>query len=400
MKVLTKLAWRNIYRNKRRTVLTISMMTLGYVLFSFFISLADGAYNDIIEKFIRERTGNIQIHRQGYLDNPRLNQTIKDYNKIISKHIHPHKLSYSLRVKSGALAFGEKKSMGVEVIGLEPQLESKITTLKDRVNVGEYLSIDQVVIGKKVAEVLKLKLKDQLVLISQAADGSIANDVFMIGGIIRPDSGSESFDDRVVYMPLIMAQHFYALDEKVHEIVLKSKTDERLLAKQLNDALPDGLKASTWQEVEKEFYRAMQVDRKGDLIGRMIFMLVVVIGVLNTILMSILERKKEFAVLKALGTRPNNIFFLITLETLIMAVISVTVGAILALIINGYFSVVGIEFTPFEYGGMRFDKMVATLNMRSFVIPGLTIIGSAVFVSMFPAYMAAKVIPFEAMRKL
>lgn len=374
------------------------MMTLGYVLFSFFISLADGAYNDIINKFIKERTGHIQIHRLGYLETPRLNQTIKNYPEIISKLITTRNIPYSLRLIGGALAFSKNKSIGVEVIGVIPELESKLTTLKSRVNIGKYFPANHIIIGKRIAELLELNLGNQLILISQGADGSVANDIFHVGGIIS--SQDESFDDSVVYMPLEMAQDFFSLYNQIHEIALRTHQEPTILAQSLNQLLSKDLKANTWQEVEKDFYRAMQVDRKGDMIGQSIFIVVVVIGVLNTILMSILERNKEFGVLKAIGTRPITIFSLITLETFLMSIISVILGIICALFINGYFSIVGIDFTPFEYGGMRFDKMFTTLNVRCFVLPALTIIGSSIMVSIFPALKAARVFPIEEMRKI
>jgi putative ABC transport system permease protein len=376
------------------------MMTFGYILFSFFISIADGAYGDIIQKFIQERTGHIQVHREGYLDTPRLTKSIKGYQEIRNQLKGEDVRGISARIRGAALAFGEKKSLGVQIVGIEPDVETNVTTIKKRVNVGSYLDSDsKVVIGKKISEVLKVEVGDTFIMISQGADGSIANDIFEIGGIIAPKG--EGIDDSTVYMTIPRAQEFLTLYGRVHELAIAlDGADEVELTEKINRILPKELVANSWQDVEKDFYRAMQADRKGDVIGRMIFMIVIAIGVLNTILMSILERKREFGVLKAIGTRPTGIFGLITLETAMMSSISIIIGFFLALGLNYYFSIVGIPMDAFEYGGMRFDKMVATLNLRCFIIPLFTILGSSLFVSVFPAIKAARVTPVDAMRDI
>lgn len=398
--LLLKLAIRNISRNKRRSFLTITMMAFGYILFSFFISLGDGAYGNIIDKFIRERTGHFQIHANNYLDNPRLNRSIKDYNKLMEELSQVEDIkAIAPRIHGGALAFGEKKNLGVEIVGVDKLKEPKVTTLAERVNKGEFLTEGAVVVGKKIAKVLELNLGSELVLISQGADGSVANDIFIVGGIIDPED--DSIDDNVVYMTIAQAQQFLFLPGQVHELTIGLvKMNTNKIAQELKSKLPKKLELNSWQVVEKDFYKAMEADRAGDVIGRFIFMIVIAIGVLNTVLMSTLERMREFGVLRAIGTRPNIIFGLITLETGTMAMIGIFIGFFISLVLNYYFSIYGIQMEPFEYGGMKFDKMVAVINLRSFVIPLYTVLFSSLFVSIFPALKAARVIPAKAMREI
>lgn len=395
--IILKLAWRNILRNRRRTIFTISMMSFGYVLFSFFIAMADGAYSNIINQFINARTGEIQIHKGDYLDNPKLYKTISKYKKIGKKL---ESLGYvqgnTPRIHGGALAFHENKTIGAVVWGVDFEAESKLTTLKKRITIGSIpFGGRGIIIGKKIAKVLKMKLNDELILISSGADGSIANDKFIVKGIISPKEGSQ--DDFMVYMSLESAQDFYSMWGQVHSIMVR--TSEKLdTFKQLN--LGNDLTISSWKEVEADFYKAMLADKKGDQISRYLIMLLVAIGVLNTVLMSIMERTKEFGVLKAIGTKPILLFELIVLETIMIACLSIGFGIIVAYGVNTYFSIKGISFEkPIEYGGMVFSNMRAVVDLHVFTSPIGIVFITAILVSLYPAYKAAKIIPVEAMRE-
>lgn len=394
--IILKIAWRNILRNKRRTLLTVSMMTFGYVLFSFFIALGDGAYKNIINQFINARTGELQIHSGDYLESPKLYKTIPKFKRIIktlemSKDIR----GVAPRIHGSALGFYKNKTVGATVWGVDFKKEEKLTTLKSRITSGSFpTSYSEVVIGKKIAKVLKLDIGGELILISSGADGSIANDKFIVKGIIAPQETGQ--DDFMVYMQLPTAQDFFSMWGQVHSLVIRTTLVHDDFSK---FHLDKQLTISTWKEVESDFYKAMLADKKGDVIGRFIIMLVVAIGVLNAVLMSILERRKEFGVLKAIGTKPSQLFLLITIETLIIGFISICFGFVLAFGVNTYFSIYGIEMKePIRYGGMVFKEMKAIVELDGFLNPAWVIIITSFVVSLYPAYKAAKTIPVEAMR--
>lgn len=399
--MLLKISLRNIFRNKRRTTLTVGMMVFGYVLFSFFLSLGEGAYGDIITQFINARTGEIQIHEEDYLENPKLYKAIDHYKPLLKKlESHDYIKSVAPRVKGHALAFLNNKTMGAVIMGIDARQEFKVTTLLKRLTYGRFFqsnSDPSIVIGRKVAKTLKASLGDQIIFISSGADGSIANDKFKVIGII--DSGQSGLDDRMVYMPINLAQEFFSLWGRVHEIVVRTQHKKyKEVAILLKESLDKKLSVSTWEEVEKDFFKAMEADKKGNLMARLIIMLVVAIGVLNTVLMSIMERQREFGILKALGTPPKFLFFMITFETFFIGVFSIIIGTIIAFIVNYYFSIHGIPFDNIEYGGFSFNEMRTTLEPIVFIIPSYVIIFVSVVVSLFPAMKAARVIPVEAMR--
>jgi ABC-type lipoprotein release transport system permease subunit len=404
MRLILKMAFRNIFRQRRRSMLTGLMMAGGFLLFSLSIGLADGSYANIINVFIRDHTGHLQIHRQGYLDRPSLYKTIADPQRIMAELLAmPHVLSLAPRLFSPALAFVEKKTTGVQVIGIDPVRESETTNLVHKITQGRFFAgppAAEIIIGSGLAEVLGLKLGDELSLVGQGADGSIANDNFKVIGILSKSGGA--FDRMNCYMALATAQNFLALDDRVHEIavLLDDQAPAREMAAAIAQKLRDpSLDVEPWQVVEREFYHAMQVDLKGNYVSQLIIMLIVAIGVLNTVLMSILERTREFGVLRAMGTRPPAVFRLIVYETALLSLLAISAGAGLSLALNYYFSVHGITMpTPIEWGGMRWDTMLSQVSWKTLWQPGLVTFLSAVAVSVPPGIRAARIAPVQAMR--
>lgn len=391
--MLLKLAQRNIFRNRRRTFLTVSMMVCGYVLVSLFIAWADGAYGEIISQFINARTGEAQIHFKDYLEEPKMYKAIADYEGLLS-HLesNPSVLSMSPRVKGGALIFLNTKNFHANVVGIDFDKEIAATNFLRRIpidsgSIGKNSYV--IVLGEKVANALKAVVGDEVMLLSSGADGSIANDLFKVIDIARGDRAK--IDEMNVYIPINVAQEFFSLPGKVHEIMLRTK------GKLADLNLPTDLTLSGWKEIEKDFYKAMEADRKGDNVARFIIMVLVALGVFNTVLMSVMERMREFGVLKAIGTNPSFLFKMIVLENIIVGALSIVIGTILALAVNYYFSKHGITFgETFEYGGFEFNEMKAVMELRSYILPSIVILVTSIFVSLYPAYRAAKIPAIEA----
>ena len=403
--LIVKMAFRNIFRQRRRSILTALMMTGGFALFSFSVGMADGMYGNIIDMFTRDHTGHVQIHAAGYLDRPSLYKTIDQVPRL-ERRIRSvdHVVGVTARVYGPALAFAGKKTNGTQIIGVDPKNEPQTTRIKTKIARGKFFSDSQsgqIILGAGLAEVLEVEPGGEVALISQAADGSIANDVFTVTGIMNKDSNT--FDRMNCYLPLAVAQQFLALGDRVHEIVILlddqhyARQTAVRIAKAINN--PD-LVVEPWQEVEKAFYRAMQVDLKGNYITQFVIMLIVAIGVLNTVLMSILERTREFGVIRAMGTRPRAVFSLIVMETSFLCFMALALGALISLGLIHYFSLHGIKLpTAFTYGGMTWDTMTARLSVKAFWQPALVTFLAAVLVSLFPAIRAARIKPTAAMSK-
>ena len=399
-----KIAFRNIFRQKRRTILTALTMIVGFALSSVFIGWSDGAYSDIIAMFTQNRIGHIQVHRGGYLDKPSLYKTMSDYESI-GQTIGSVKgvEVWTPRVYSAGLGSVGEKTTTVQIIGIDVGREIKATRFDKKIVDGWEISAQparEAVLGKGLARILSATVGGEIVIVSQGADGSIANELYEIVGVA--ESGDDITDRMACYLHIRDAQELLVLEGRSHEIVVivSNINDVLKITKTIEANLADStLNVAPWHEVAKSFYRAMQADQQGDAIGRIIIMLIVAIGVLNTVLMSVLERTSEYGVLKAIGTKPRQIFWLVICEVLIIALGSIVVGAGLGASINHLLSIYGITMPEeFTYGGIKFQTMYAEVNARSLIIPAITVILSAGIVSIFPALKAARILPARAMR--
>ena len=425
------LAFRNILRNKRRSLFTIISLGGGYFLLSIMLSMSEGSYNHIINVFTRDHTGHIQIHKQDYLQRASLYKTIDNIDELLtSLQQVPQVLSIAPRIYGPSLAYGKNKTFPANVIGISPQHEAQTTFLKHKVQQGQYLTTGitasgyfPAMIGYSLAKNLRLNVGDELVLISQGIDGSIANDIFEVTAIVGT---ADSFERLNVYLSLTAMQTFLSMkNTSVHELAmsLKHQSDAEKVAQQLQHYL-DGLFSNTstskdltlsshspakekqpqltvspWQVVESSFYNSMQADKKGNYISMAIIIFIVSIGVLNTILMGTLERTREFGVLKAIGTRPLALFKLIMLESFILAIISCFFGALLALPFNYWLAVVGIAMPePIDMGGITFATLLGEVSYFVMGLPLLVVIGSTLCVSLIPAIRAARIVPLKALQ--
>ncbi len=402
--IILKIAFRNIFRQRRRSILTALSMFGGFFLSAFFIGFSDGSYNNIIDMFTKNSLGHIQIHESTYLSNPSLYKTIDNFEVIRKKLSQIDKIdSFTPRIFSAGIVSVGEKSSGVKIIGIDPSKEIKTSNFDKKIVSGRVFSsekVKEVIIGKGLAKILKASLNEELVVISQGADGSIANDAYKIVGFSK--SGNDMEDRITMYIPLLEARELLALEGRVHEIAI-TVSDLSGVA-DVTDTIrksigSDKLSVDPWQVFAKSFYNAMQADVAGMWVMLLIIMFVVAIGVLNTVLMSVLERRREFGVLKAIGTKPLDIIKLILTEINILAMICIALGTIAGLGINYYFSKHGISMPePITYGGMKFQYMTSEINLRSFLIPTFTVLLSASIVGLFPAIKAARTDPAKAMR--
>ena len=402
--MMLKIAFRNIFRQKRRTVLTALAMIVGFTLSSVFIGWSDGAYSDIISMFTRNRIGHIQVHHTGYLDKPSLYDVIDSYESIGEKIAGVEGVeAWTPRIYSAGLGSVGDKTMGVQIIGVDVGREVRATRFDQKITSGAIFSetaAREAILGVGLARILKADVGDKIVLVTQGTDGAIANDLYTIIGIA--ESGDKATDRMVCYLHIDDAQDLLVLDGRVHEIAVLVEVLDRVpkitaaIEIQIDDTT---LEVSPWQVVAKSFYRAMQADRQGDLIGRMIIMLIVAIGVLNTVLMSVLERTREYGVLKAMGTKPRQIFGVVVIEVAFIALGSIVIGALFGASLNYLLSIYGISLPQeFSYGGIVFQTMYAAVTVRSLAIPAVTVLVSAILVSLFPAIRAARIAPAAAMR--
>jgi len=404
--VMLKIAFRNIFRQKRRTLLTALSMFGGFVLAAFFIGWSDGTYSNIINLFTSSQTGHIQVHHKDYLDRPSLYKTVDQLPRIAEQLAAIEGVkSWAPRLYSAGLASVGEKTAGVRIIGIDPAREIRTTDFHKKVYLGAVVDRDaenQALLGKGLAKLLNAGLGDDVVIVSQGADGSIANEKYTVVGLL--DSGDEMNDRSAFYLPLKAAQELLVLEGRVHELAITATDPDRVA--HVNARLEEALKGldknlatEPWQVFARSFYVAMKADKEGMYIMLVVILLVVAVGVLNTVLMSVLERRREYGVLRAVGTRPGRIIKMVLLEVNILGIFCVMAGTVAGLFINYLASVYGYTLPePITYGGMHFQTMLAEINARSFYIPAVTVMVTATLVSIFPAFKAAHTDPARSMK--
>ena len=384
--------------------MTALSMAGGYMLFVFSMSLLEGSWSNVVDIFTLDHTGHIQVHKDDYAKRPKIHKTIEN-PAVVETTLKNHEdvTGWAPRVYSSALAYGGNKTSIAQIFGIDPKLEPTVTRILQKVSAGQYFSAQPnadgyfpAMIGRGLANSLRLDVGDEIVLISSGADGSIANDIFIITAII---GNTTSFDRLGVFLPLTVAQEFLSIGGEVHEFALlaRNKHDNEQLAVALQSLMPS-LKVSPWQQIEATFYRTMQSDKQGNYFTMALIVFIVFIGVLNTVLMSVLERTKEFGVLKSIGCRPSELVKLIFIETVMLASISISVGLALILPVIVWFTEVGIKLDiSVDMGGVVFDTMKGDLSAYVVFMPMGFMLLTAALISLPPGLRAARILPRVAL---
>jgi len=404
MPLILRLAFRNIFRQRRRSLLTALSIGGGYILCALSLSLLDGSYNNLIELFTLSNTGHIQIHQDNYLERPKVHKTISNYEALGSiLEADPEVKAYSYRIYSPALAYSDHGNQPAQVKAIDLDREKNTTLILDKIQAGQYVSSTpnadgyfEAMIGSGIADGLKIGIGDELVLISQGADGSVANDIYIVGAII---GNKDSFERNQVILPLAAGQEFLSMYGQVHEIVLVLDRFQSALAvaNRLQAAFPK-LTVSPWQDVEEEFYKSMQSDRQGNQSMMAIILFIVFIGVLNTVLMTVMERTREFGVLKAIGSQPHTILLLVTLETCLLATMAIIAAFIISVPGVYWFANAGFQLAePIDIGGILFSAFKGEMSFDVFFIPAVVLMLFALVVSLPPGLRAARIAPTKAM---
>ena len=399
-----KLAIRNVLRQRRRSLLTIGAIIAGFAFGSMSIGWRMGSFNFIIDKFTRAYMGHMQLHAEGYLENPGLYKYIEDYDAVTDElESYDFVISCAPRLNAAGLASVGEISDAVQVIGIDPAAEQKTTTFDAKIQEGKSFSekpSHEAILGKGLMDALEAKIGDDIVVIVQAADGSIGNDLYKIIGTI--DSGNESQNRMALYLNLSEAQELMAMPNLAHEIVIITNNIKRIhrYSDILNsDMAGRGMEINTWDKINVSLAEMISAKEEAQSVIQLVIMMIVAIGVLNTVLMSVLERTREFGVLKALGTRPSKVFRLIMTETFIMTVFGIIGGAIVGILLNLIISKNGIPLGDgYDVGGIVVDRLKSEVNIESLLNPAIVVFFAAIIVSVFPALRAARTDPAKTMR--
>jgi len=415
---LLQLAWRNLWRNRRRTLITMTAIAFGYAMLLFVACLMAGLRWQMIENGTSLVMSQIQVHAPGYYPDHSIQKTLggrkgTDVQAMLAVVASDRRVyAATPRVYGYGLLSAAPRSAGVELMGVVPTQHPKVTILNSEITQGKYLTAGvpkDVVLGDKLASTIGMRLGSEVVLLTPAADGSMGNDVYTLVGIFH--TGLDTVDRSLVLMTLPALQDLLHLaPARIHEIGIKlnditaATTVAATLGSQLSKTVP--VRAMAWPELAPELAGYVQFNRGITFVLFSIFFLMAVIGVMNTMLMAVFERTRELGMLMALGMRPAQVIMLIMAEAAGLAVASLLVGAALGVPILWYLQVHGLNLGGAAGGVISLAGVVVGhlwYGRQDFLAYSEAAIGLAITAlvsALYPAWRAAHFRPTEAIRKV
>lgn len=407
MKLLLKLAWRNIWRNRRRSIITITTITFAVMLSVTMRGVQLGTYEVNIRHVVEVFSGYMQIQHPGYQSNPSLQKNVR-YDAAIREILDAEPLvtSYTPRIAAdGLVSFGEN-SLGAAMIGIDPQREARTSQMMSRINEGSLFESDtslSVVVGYKLLQNLKAAIGDEIVILAQGYDGSLGNMKFRISGTVK--TGSPEFDGIAVFMGLKSAQDLLAFYGRASVVAIM--VDGLRDLPDAYDRLKEPIESSNhallrWNEVMPDLQQAIDLDNISGILFLGILVIVVAFGITNTVLMSVTERFREFGITLSIGMPQSTLLSLVLLESLMIMLIGTLIGNMFAAGVNYYIVqnpiVFGGDFEAIyaEYGFL--PRIESTMRPSVFVNSTLSILGVSLLAIIYPLVKVFKLEPLKGIR--
>jgi putative ABC transport system permease protein len=414
---LLRLAWRNLWTNRRRTAIAMAAIGFGFAMLMFVACLMAGLRQQMIESGTELIVSEIEVHAPDYYPDRPVQLTLGGQKGtevgtlVAAIAADPRVEAASPRVYGYGLVSATHQSAGVQLLGVDPDLEQKVTILQTQMEKGSYLTAGKpkgVVMGDRLATTIGVDVGSEIVLLTPASDGSMGNDLYTVAGTFH--TGLDSMDTGLVVMPLASLQELLRLAPgRIHEVGIKlhditaAATTAAALQLQLSKTLP--VQVSPWEVLVPELADYVQFNHRVTFILFFIFFLLAVMGIANTMLMAIIERTRELGMLMAIGMRPAEVVELIVAEAVSLAIASLAFGAALGAPFLWYLQVHGINL-----GGHRGAVSLAGIvvgpiwhGQQDFTAYAQAAIGlalTALLASIYPALRAAHFRPAAALRKV
>jgi len=402
MRILT-LASRNVRRNWSRSLVTMLAMAFACCIMIFFSSLMEGMIQGSERSVVSMNMGDIQIHAYGYRDDPDLYTRIEHADALVDR-LQQEGYHAASRIYAYGLLAANMASSGVHLRGVDLSHEMQVTELYKHVSNGRWLDDADplgVVLGKKLAGTLGVKLGDELVFVGQSADGYMANELLRVRGILK--SVSDGIDRMGVFMPMQTLRELMAMPDGAHEIVVMRadrRTDLVTETAQVARLAPD-LEVKNWKQLMPVIARMIETADVQIMIMLVIFYIAVATVVMNAMMMNVFERIHEFGIMKALGVSPMQLVALVFAETFILTLLAAAVGLAGGWWISAYYQQHGIDMSALagsiSYGGIAFDPVwYGAITTSALVYPVLFLFVVAAIAVIYPAARAALLSPVKA----
>lgn len=404
------LAWRNLWRNRTRSLITMASVFFAVLLATTMSSLQAGSYELMIANMAGRYTGYIQIHKRGYWDDRVLDNAFRPGEALTAKARSVNGVQALVpRLEDFVLASTGDKTSGAMVAGIDPAAENELTGLAGRVSQGGYLRPNDsgLLVAEGLARKLGLRPGDSLVLLGQGYHGASAAGRFPVRGEVH--FGSPDLNERMVYLPLPAAQAFFGAQGLLTAYVVSPRPGKDPIAlasairKSLGTEFDGDYEVMAWDDMLPDLKQAIAADRGGALIMLGVLYLIISFGIFGTLLMMTYERRREFGVLLSIGMRRRRLALMLFLESLLLGGLGVLAG------LAGSFPVVWwLTVHPLRFSGRVAEAYArfglepifpATTRLSVFVQQGLWVWGVTLVIALVPVWRAYRIGPLEAMRK-
>ncbi|TLX73926.1 ABC transporter permease [Labilibacter sediminis] len=339
MRLLT-LAWRNLWRNKNRTFITVSLIFLGVILTSLMGAMQEGSYASMVKNVVNFYSGYIQIHQEEYWEDKNINNSFVRDAKLEEKLSNIKQIKQVIpRLESFALASSGNNTKGAMIMGINPVKENNLTSIGNKITQGSYLKPedDGVLIGYELANKLQLNTGDTLVLLGQGYHGVTAAGKYPVRGLFK--QSNPNLNRRLIYLDISKAQDLYSAENMLTSLVLM--VDDNKKMKEVLPILKENIKSPysvmSWEEMFPIILQQIESDRSSALVMKGILYIVIMFGIFGTVMMMVSERKKEFGVMMAVGMQKYKLAVVVFIEMIWMGILGVLAGFVGSMPVVAYF---------------------------------------------------------------
>lgn len=404
--MLFKISWRNIWRSRTRSMVVMGAIILGVWAVMFMISFSVGLVKSYINNAIEHEISHIQIHQPEFVEDKELKYTLENGTTELEKlqNLAGVQAATVRTIVNGMLS-SSKGARGIQIKGVQPNTEAATTKLDTKIVEGDYLNgkkKNAILISRRLADKLKLKLRKKVVLTFQDFDREITAGAFRISGIF--ETGNTPFDEGHVFVQQSDLNRLLGKENVAHELAVFLEDPSTLdqTTASLQQLFPHQ-KIETYREIspDVELYES-QINTSA-IIFIVIVMLALIFGIINTMLMAVLERYKELGMLMAVGMNKPKIFAMVVIETIMLAVVATPIGFALGYLTVIYFNDKGIDLSAFAQGMQQFglsEIVYPSMESDMYGVLAISVAITSILASIYPAYKAISLRPVEAIRKL
>jgi len=400
-----RMAWRNVWRHSRRTVIVLIATALGLAFLLFFDGLFGGSKQAVFGNAVKLQGGNVLIHAPGYREKARRMPLLplpNDEAVLQGVLAQSHVVNASRRIKTSGMVSSREGTLPVTVIGIEPEGEAATGLLAENVAQGRYLAAgdeDIILIGRALADRLEVGVGDRVTLVGRATHEQMRRRTVTVVGIY--DLGLPEVERGAVYVSLAEAQTLFDLRDQVTEVVvsLERVGQEQPVVASLRSALP-GYEVDSWYTLNPEMMQAFAVNEQVMSLFGLVVLLIAAVGILNILLMAVFERTREIGILAALGLKQRQIMALFLQEGVLMGLLGALAGSVLGGVVVWYLSRVGLKWTASEYSeltALMGDRIYFGMGINQLLGRALTVAVIAALASLYPAWQASRKEPAEAL---